>query len=61
MKKIDFSENRVHMVKPFNPYYIAEVLADIWGRENGCKLKITLTPKETNTATDTKHSGDLCG
>ena len=55
MKKIDFSENRVHMVKPFDPYYIAEVLADICGRENGCKLKITLTPKETNTATDTKH------
>lgn len=35
-----------HLTKPFDPYYVAKVLADIWGREHGCKCQIILTPKE---------------
>ena len=40
-----------HMVKPFDPYYVAKVLADIWGREQGCKCQIILTPKEPSETT----------
>jgi hypothetical protein len=39
------------MVKPFDMYYVAEVLSDILSRERGYQLKIVLTPKvicETN-------------
>lgn len=40
-----------HMVKPFDPYYVAKVLADIWGREHGCKCQIILTPKDPSETT----------
>lgn len=40
-----------HMVKPFDPYYVAKVLADIWGREHGYKCQIILTPKEPSETT----------
>lgn len=46
LKQIDYSENKVHMRGEFDPHYIVNVLAEIWGREHGCELKITLTPKE---------------
>lgn len=29
----------------FDPYYVAEVLADLLGRQRGCEMKIELTPK----------------
>lgn len=29
--------------------YVASVLADIWGREHGCKVTVTLVPKEEVT------------
>lgn len=31
--------------KPFDCQYVANVLADIWGREHGYKVTIKLTPK----------------
>lgn len=52
MRQIDFSENRVHMVKPFDPHYVLNVLADIWGRENGYDVEVTLTPKEPDSIPD---------
>lgn len=30
----------------FDLNYVAQVLADIWGREHGCEVRITLTQKE---------------
>lgn len=35
MKKIDFSENKVHLSKPFDADYVASVLAEIYAREQG--------------------------
>ena len=44
-KPFDIEEYK-RTVKPWNPQYVADVLADNWGREHGVELKITLTPKE---------------
>lgn len=35
MKKIDFSENKVHLSKPFDAEFVASVLAEIYAREQG--------------------------
>ncbi len=45
MKQADYSD-KVHICGDINPHYIMDVLADIWGRERGCKLEVTLTPKD---------------
>ena len=38
--------------KPINPKYVLDVLYEIWGRENGYKIKVTLTPKEEQPKKD---------
>lgn len=37
--------------------YVASVLADIWGREHGCKVTITLTPKEPAAPSQQENRG----
>ena len=48
MKKIDFSENKVHLSKPFDADYVASVLAEIYAREQGygkAEYRLTLNEK----------------
>lgn len=33
-------------IEPFDPQHMVDVLAEIWGREHGYKVTITLSPKE---------------
>lgn len=37
--------------------YVASVLADIWGREHGYKVKVTLVPKEEVTPPQEETGG----
>lgn len=48
MKKIDYSQNKVTLVKPFDAEYVASVLAEIYAREQGYgkgEYKLTLSEK----------------
>ena len=51
MRKMDYSKNKVHLIKPFDSDYVASVLAEIrareWAKENGLKkVRYQITPKE---------------
>lgn len=41
----------------FDPYYVAEVLADLLSRQRGCEIKIELTPKEPSVETPGNGAG----
>lgn len=49
MKKIDYSQNKVTLVKPFDAEYVASVLAEIYAREQGYgkgEYRLTLSEKD---------------
>ena len=50
MKKIEYSANKMHILKPFDADYVAQVLVEIWGREQGYEnIKFKFVPKEKPT------------
>lgn len=41
----------------FDVNYVAKVLGEIWGREHGFQVKVTLTPKESATSSQQEEGG----